>query len=70
MDADDEQALKILDEFARMPRETGPVTLSREYLDHIARVESLAENQSGVDKTSRHKSQSEFLNHYRHVRRP
>ena len=50
MDAD-ERALKILDEFARAPRETGPVTLSPEYLDHIARVESLPENQSGADKS-------------------
>ena len=50
MDADDERALKILDEFARAPRETGPLTLSQEYLDHIARVEALAENQSGADK--------------------
>lgn len=51
MDADDERALKILDEFARMPREEGPVTLSQEYLDHIARVESLPQNQSGADKS-------------------
>ena len=51
MDADDERALRILDEFARAPRETGPVTLSQEYLDHIAKVESLAGNQSGADKS-------------------
>jgi hypothetical protein len=68
MDAD-ERALRILDEFARAPRETGPVTLSQEYLDHIARVESLPQNQSGADKTARHQSQSEFLNHFRRVRR-
>ena len=47
----DERALKILDDLARAPRETGPVTLSPEYLEHIARVESLPENQSGADKS-------------------
>jgi hypothetical protein len=68
MDAD-ERALKILEEFARVPRETGPVALSQEYLDHIARVESQPQNQTGADKTARHKSQSEFLSHFRRVRR-
>ncbi len=50
MDAD-ERALRILEEFARAPREVGPVTLSQDYLEHIARVESLPENQSGADKS-------------------
>ncbi len=52
MDAD-ERALKILDEFAKAPREVGPVTLSQEYLDHIARVEALSQNQPGADKSVR-----------------
>lgn len=51
MDADDERALKILDGFAKLPKEVGPVILSQDYLDHIARVESLPENQSGADKS-------------------
>lgn len=66
MDAD-ERALRILEEFAQAPCGVGPVTLSQEYLEHIARVESLPENQSGADKTSRHRAQSEFFNHYRRV---
>jgi hypothetical protein len=66
MDAD-ERALRILEEFARAPREVGPVMLSQEYLEHIAMVESLPENQSGADKTSCHRAQSEFFNHYRRV---
>jgi hypothetical protein len=65
MDASDERALRILDEFGRAPREVGPVTLSEDYLAAIARVESLPENQSGADKTSREASQTAFLNHYR-----
>jgi hypothetical protein len=50
MDAD-ERALRILDEISRAPRETGPVTLSPDYVDAIAQVESLPENQSGSDKS-------------------
>jgi hypothetical protein len=69
MDADDERALRILAAFAKLPVEVGPVILSQDYLDHIARVESLPQNQSGADKTSRHKAQSEFFNHYRSVQR-
>ena len=68
MDAD-ERALRILEEVTQAPREVGPVTLSQEYLEHIARVESLPENQSGADKTARHKAQSEFFDHYRRVQR-
>jgi hypothetical protein len=37
MDAD-ERALRILDEISRAPRETGPVTLSPEYVDAIAQT--------------------------------
>ncbi len=69
MDAD-ERALKILDEFAKAPREVGRVTLSQEYLDHIARVEALPQNQPGADKTARHRAEAEFLNHYRRVQWP
>jgi hypothetical protein len=69
MDAD-ERALRILNEISRAPRETGPVTLSPDYLDAIAQVESLPENQSGADKTVREATQAEFLNHYRRVARP
>lgn len=65
----DERALKILDAIAREPREVGPVTLSREYLEDVAQVESLPQNQPGADKTSRHRSQLEFFDHYRRTRR-
>ena len=46
-----ERALKILEAAASAPKETGPVTLSKEYLDAVAWVESLPENQSGSDKS-------------------
>jgi hypothetical protein len=70
MDTADERALRILDRFARLPREVRPVTLTEQYLAHIARVEALPQNQSGTDKTTRHRGQAEFRNHYRRAQRP
>ena len=55
MDASDERALKILDYFANLPRVVGPVTLTDEYLAHIARVEALPQNQPGSDKSWVHR---------------
>ncbi len=54
MDAD-ERARRILDVAERAPRETGPVTLRADYLEDIARVEALPENQSGADKSWFHR---------------
>ena len=51
MDADDDRALGILAAFAKLPKAVGPVILSQDYLDHIASVESLPENQRGADKS-------------------
>jgi hypothetical protein len=51
MDPADERVLRILEGFERAPREVGPVTLSREYLDAVSRVETLPENRSGADKS-------------------
>lgn len=47
----DDPAIKLLDEFARMPREVGPVSLSAEYVRAVERVESLAKNQARTDKS-------------------
>jgi hypothetical protein len=41
MDDEDLVTIKLLDEFARMPREVGPVSLSEEYLRAVECVESL-----------------------------
>jgi hypothetical protein len=56
MDADTQRALNILDAFAKLPKEVGPVTLSQDYLDHIAKVECLPENQAGADKSWVHRA--------------
>lgn len=51
MDAEDLATIKLLDEFALMPREVGPVSLSEAYLRAVEYVESLPKNQSGADKS-------------------
>jgi hypothetical protein len=64
----DERALEILEAFRKAPRETGPVALSPEYLEHIAKLEAHPDNQPGADKTSRDQAQSAFVNHFRRAR--
>jgi hypothetical protein len=69
MDPEDLATIKLLDEFARMPREVGPVSLSEEYLRAVEYVESLPKNQSGADKSWIPKAQEQFLRHYRVAQR-
>lgn len=45
------KTLDLLHEIASKPIPTGPVPLSREYLDRVARVERLPSNADGVDKS-------------------
>jgi len=68
MDPND-PTIKLLDEFARMPREVGPVTLTEEYLRAVELIDSLAKNQSGADKSWVPKAQAAFRRHYRNARR-
>lgn len=65
----EDPAIKLLDELARLPRESGPVELSEEYLHAVEHVESLPKNQSGSDKSWIPKAQERFLRHYRLARR-
>ena len=53
MDEDEEyeELVRILAPFREMRIETGPVTLSEEYLRMVEEVESAPENRSGADKT-------------------
>jgi hypothetical protein len=69
MDADTQRVLSILDAFAKLPKEIGPVTLSQEYRDHIARVEALPQNQAGADKSWVHRAQANFRRHYQRALR-
>jgi hypothetical protein len=51
MDPATERVLQILEEVARMPRETGPVALSSSYVEAVEKFEALPRNQTGADKT-------------------
>jgi hypothetical protein len=65
---DDEQALRILDDYARRI-ESGPARLSREYLRAIARCEALPENQTGCDKTWVERTRRQFRDHFVRAKR-
>ena len=45
-----DEVLRLLDEYARAPKPTGPVTLSPEYLAAVERWEALAGNAEGREK--------------------
>ena len=51
-DKEYEELVCILEPFRKMRIETGPVTLTEEYLRMVEEVESAPENQSGADKTA------------------
>jgi len=51
---------ELLDRFRRMPRETGPVTLSDAYLRRIDRQEASPANAPGADKSWVSRSIEEF----------
>jgi len=51
-DEEYEELVRILEPFRNMRIETGPVTLTEEYVRMVEEVESAPENQSGADKTS------------------
>ena len=71
MDEDEEyeELVRILAPFRDMRIETGPVTLSAEYLRMVEEVESAPENQSGADKTWVERAQREFRRYFARVAR-
>ena len=71
MDEDEEyeELVRILAPFREMRIETGPVTLSEEYLRMVEEVESAPENQSGADKTWVERAQREFRRYFARVAR-
>lgn len=64
-----EELVRILEPFRNMRIETGPVTLTEEYLRMVEEVESAPENQSGADKTWVETSQREFRQYFARVAR-
>jgi hypothetical protein len=51
MDPDTVRVLKLLDEVTQNLETEGPVTLDEAYLQMIARVEAMPQNQDGTDKS-------------------
>jgi hypothetical protein len=45
------EVLEMLDAYARLPKPSGPVTLSPGYLRAVERWEGLPENAAGADKS-------------------
>ena len=71
MDEDEEyeELVRILEPFRNMRIETGPVTLTDDYLRTVEEVESAPENQSGPDKTWVETAQREFREYFARVAR-
>ena len=51
MDPDTRRVLKLLDDVTQNLETEGPVTLDEAYLQMIARVEAMPQNQDGTDKS-------------------
>jgi hypothetical protein len=68
-DREYEELVRILEPFRKMRIETGPVTLSDEYLQMVEEVESAPENQTGADKTWVETAQHEFRKYFARVAR-
>ncbi len=66
-DKEYEELVRILEPFRKMRIETGPVTLTEEYLRMVEEVESAPENQSGADKTWVEAAQREFRQYFARV---
>ena len=59
----------MLEPFRNMLIETGPVTLTEEYLRMVGEVESAPDNRSGTDKTWVEAAQREFREYFVRVAR-
>ena len=66
-DDDYDELVRILAPFRDMKVETGPVTLSDDYVRMIEEVEAAPENQSGADKTWIQDAEQEFREYYERV---
>ena len=65
---DEEAWERIFAALRHLRNESGPVTLSEEYLELVRRVEDLPQNQSGTDKTWVHDADRAAQEHFRQAR--
>lgn len=61
---DEEEWERIFAPLRHLRYESGPVTLSEEYLELVRRVEALPENQSGADKSWVYAADRAFRCHF------
>jgi hypothetical protein len=61
---DEEEWERIFAPLRHLRYESGPVTLSEEYLELVRRVEDLAQNQSGADKSWVFAADRAFRSHF------
>lgn len=66
---DEEAWERIFAPLRHLRYESGPVTLSEEYLELVRRVEDLPENQSGADKSWVSEADRAFRSHFARARR-
>lgn len=69
VDRSTQRAIQLLDEMARQRVDSAVVVLSPDYLRDIERVERLAGNRSGADKSGVERAERQFLAAYRGARR-
>jgi hypothetical protein len=62
------EVLEMLEAYARMPKPSGPVTLSPGYLRAVERWEALPENAAGADKSWVVRCQRSFEAHFAKAR--
>ena len=68
-DEDYDELVRILEPFRNMRLESGPVTLTEEYVRMVEEVESAPENRSGENKTWVETAQREFREYFARVAR-
>jgi len=68
-DEEYEELVRILEPFRSVPIETGPVTLSEDYLRMVDEVESAPENRSGADKSWVERARRRFREYFARVER-
>ena len=61
---DEEEWERIFAPVRHLRYESGPVTLSEEYLELVHRVEAMPENQSGADKSWVSAADRAFRSHF------
>jgi hypothetical protein len=62
------EVLEMLDAYARLPKPSGPITLSPGYLRAVEKWEGLPDNADGVDKSWVVRCQRAFEAHFAKAR--